>query len=571
MKRMRVNQSGAAFNMGMANGGGGMMQGFGGGGDMYNQFGGSGGMNQFADQSGMNGGGMGFMGMGNNGGMAFPPFMGQGAMGAGFGGNMGGGMGVPQGGSMNFGGMNQFGGGTVMPAVPHSNAPTNRTLYLGNLPQGVTFEEVINPIKNGALEQVRLLEDKNCAFITFVEASCAFNQFVETQSKPILIRDQEVRVNWGKPSFCHPSVLNAYHTGATRNVYIGNLTEDITEDVLRNKFAEYGPIDKIKFSTEKNCAFVHLTSLSSAIKAVANLPSDPIFNGKKINYGKDRCNPNNLPPVPVAGMNMGMGDPMVYQGLTQPAMRTLYLGGVAEGASLKEICDAIRGGIVERIKYVPEKSCAFVSFVDPTAAVTFHSRGNNEGVVIKSKRVKVAWGNKATTVPSHIAAAIANGATRNVYIGNIDESVSEDRLRLDFGSFGEIETINILMDKNIAFVAFTDIGSALKAVDAMRVNPEYSMYRINYGKDRCAMPFRDPVVRMGGMGAPMVMPPMMMGMGGMGQMPMGAQMMGGQMMGGQMIGGQMMGGQMMGMGGMGQMGQMPMMGQMPAGDPNGGF
>jgi hypothetical protein len=51
----------------------------------------------------------------------------------------------------------------------------------------------------------------------------------------------------------------------------------------------------------------------------------------------------------------------------------------------------------------------------------------------------------------------------------------------------EIELINFLVDRGAAFVNFTSIYSAQKAVaQIQQVNPDYAEYRISFGSDRCA-------------------------------------------------------------------------------------
>ena len=64
--------------------------------------------------------------------------------------------------------------------------------------------------------------------------------------------------------------------------------------------------------------------------------------------------------------------------------------------------------------------------------------------------------------------AVSGGASRNVYIGNLDESWTEDRLRQDFSEYGEIELVNTLREKSCAFVNFTNIANAIKAIEAVR-------------------------------------------------------------------------------------------------------
>ncbi len=100
--------------------------------------------------------------------------------------------------------------------------------------------------------------------------------------------------------------------------------------------------------------------------------------------------------------------------------------------------------------------------------------------------MKIGWG-KSTHLPQSISVAVANGASRNVYIGFVDETVTRDALHEEYAVFGEIELVNMIPEKKIAFVSFTDITSAIKAVEHMR---QKGNKRVNFGKDRCANPPR---------------------------------------------------------------------------------
>lgn len=44
--------------------------------------------------------------------------------------------------------------------------------------------------------------------------------------------------------------------------------------------------------------------------------------------------------------------------------------------------------------------------------------------------------------------------------------------------------------RNCAFVNFTNISNAIKAIDSIKIKPEYANLRIAHGKDRCANPPR---------------------------------------------------------------------------------
>jgi RNA recognition motif-containing protein len=169
--------------------------------------------------------------------------------------------------------------------------------------------------------------------------------------------------------------------------------------------------------------------------------------------------------------------------------RTVYLGGLHPETTMEDLCNHIRGGIIEQIKLMPEKHCAFITFVDPSSAVAFYNTCMYQGFVVRSRRARPGWG-KPSPLSSATSAAVHAGATRNVYLGSIDETITEDRLRNDFSRYGSVETVNIIRDKNIAFVNFTCIANAVRAVNEARQDAEYSRFKINYGKDRCANPPR---------------------------------------------------------------------------------
>jgi len=65
-----------------------------------------------------------------------------------------------------------------------------------------------------------------------------------------------------------------------------------------------------------------------------------------------------------------------------------------------------------------------------------------------------------------------------------------EKLKRDFGEYGEIELVNYLKEKNCAFVNFTNISNAIKAIDGIKNKAEYANLRIAHGKDRCANPPR---------------------------------------------------------------------------------
>jgi len=350
---------------------------------------------------------------------------------------------------------------------------------------------------------------------------------IKSNSRRITIHNQDAKIGWGKPVQISPNILLAVQNNASRNIFIGNLDETITEEYLEKEFSQFGPIDVIKVLPEKRIAFVHMTSIAAAMKAIQTFQNEKRWIDHRINYGNDRCalpvklksnsnsllfgnnnglpysqygnNTLNYPSLLQITSNTANNYPNLYSSSfptvilnSNPSFnRTVYLGGFGPDITIKDICDVIRGGILQEIKYKSEGNCAFVTFVDPNTATSFYNKVSCEGIIIKGKRItKVGWG-KHPTLSQHLSTAIQNGATRNVYIGQLEEGTTEEKLRKDFADFGDIELINLIPEKRYGFVNFTSIKSAVKAVETMRNNPNYQNQKISYGKDRCGNPVHE--------------------------------------------------------------------------------
>jgi len=412
----------------------------------------------------------------------------------------------------------------MQPTSPVNMGPgivtgTSRTVYLGNIPPDTSAEEILGHVRSGQIESVRLLPDKNCAFISFLDASSATHFHSDAILKKLCIKSQDIKIGWGKPSQVPTSVaLAVQQSGASRNVYLGNLPEEITEEELREDLGKFGAIDTVKIVREKNIAFVHFLSISNAVKAVSQLPQEPKWQSRRVYYGKDRCayvsktqQQNAAQYLGIAPgyahMLTGADRDLISSALAQQSVaaaavattagginnlgnRTIYLGNIHPETTIEEICNVVRGGLLHHIRYIPDKHICFVTFIDPTAAASFYALSNLQGLMIHNRRLKIGWGKHSGALPPAIALAVSGGASRNVYIGNLDETWTEDRLRQDFSEFGEIELVNTLREKSCAFVNFTNIANAIKAIEAVRGKEEYKKFKVNFGKDRCGNPPR---------------------------------------------------------------------------------
>lgn len=163
---------------------------------------------------------------------------------------------------------------------------------------------------------------------------------------------------WGKPSNPSPLILSAVSQGASRNIWLGNLDDSMTELTLLNELSQFGPIDNIRLMQDKRIAFVHLCSIASAIQAVNYISSSTEWENIRVYYGKDRCT---QPPVCSPTDNFGyVSSNQIYPSITQmyspgsnfslgadihctPQIpnRTIYIGGIHVDATAKDLCDVI--------------------------------------------------------------------------------------------------------------------------------------------------------------------------------------------------------------------------------------
>ncbi|CAD6910572.1 unnamed protein product [Tilletia controversa] len=431
--------------------------------------------------------------------------------------------------------MNPMNGANQMGA-----AAPGRTVYVGNLPADASVDELLSLVKFGPIESVKILPEKNCAFISFLEGGAGSAFHADACVKKISLHGQELKIGWGKTTPLPASVLMAVQQHqATRNVYLGQLEPDETEQSLRDDLARFGPIDQVKIVRDKNIGFVHFLSIQTAMKVVATLPTEPAWAGKRVHYGKDRCayvpksqqqnqqHNNNATAMGMAaaaslgyplafspatanfgGFSPNQNDFMEMDGRTpssslfgpaaavmgantnalqQMGNRTIYLGNIHPDTTTEEICNHIRGGILQNVRYIAERHISFVTFVDPNAALAFFHLSSYQGIMIHNRRLKIGWGKHSGPLSPAIAMAVQAGGSRNVYIGNIDDPqlFNVEKLKRDFGDFGEVELVNTLEEKNCAFVNFCNIQNAIKAMEAMKNHPDYQKVKIAYGKDRC--------------------------------------------------------------------------------------
>ncbi|KAJ2670305.1 hypothetical protein GGI25_005887 [Coemansia spiralis] len=153
------------------------------------------------------------------------------------------------------------------------SVPT-RSLWVGNVDPGLSSQDLIAIFgKYGRVESLRLLPDKECAFVNFLRVEDAIRA-KEDMHSGARIGNNTVRVGYGKGE--------SYATGdaqamqPTRALWIGNIAPSSTPESLSAVFQPYGTIESARVLNHKNCGFVNFVRLEDAVRA------KQAMNGKSV-------------------------------------------------------------------------------------------------------------------------------------------------------------------------------------------------------------------------------------------------------------------------------------------------
>ena len=365
----------------------------------------------------------------------------------------------------------------------------SRIIYLGGLPKDATPSTILSHVKGGPIEKFRLVPDRSCAFIQFVDIAGATSFYNRHCLRGFSVDGTDVKMGWAKDVPLSSDLYTAIQNGATRTIFLGAVdSAQFTEHFLITVFSVFGPLESVRIVPEKKIAFVQFLDINHAIRALEQLGIDEAWQEKRIAFGKDHCVDNSTPDqqasLSTRNANMLMEHTKALFEAASTGNRTVYLGNLPETIQIEVICSSIKEGLVHNLRYLPEKNCIFITFVETSAAQALYQRAAFTGIYLNGSRLKPGWG-KSSPIHATILSALRRGATRNVYIGGISAECTVEELKKDFSPFGEMEQVNIVRDKNIAFVNFLSIEQAIKAVEGIKKEPLYASLRVSFGKDRC--------------------------------------------------------------------------------------
>jgi RNA recognition motif-containing protein len=230
------------------------------------------------------------------------------------------------------------------PVPPQNSGTPSQTIWLGGVPPDCTSEELRQLCEPyGTVEDIRILREKQCAFVRY--SDMASSERAHRELVNATIRGVRLRIGWGRVdrrdqeaqqregsvaqrpegsrypgdgrggAVTIPPANSNANTGSggggggsnsgnatagggtsytgpgsqvpTRSLWIGNLDRSVSEQDLREVFSPFGTLERIKIISEKNCAFVDFETLESALAAKRSCQGK-LLKGRemRINFGK---------------------------------------------------------------------------------------------------------------------------------------------------------------------------------------------------------------------------------------------------------------------------------------------
>ncbi|KAJ3186090.1 hypothetical protein HDU85_001008 [Gaertneriomyces sp. JEL0708] len=153
----------------------------------------------------------------------------------------------------------------------HNHQIPTRSLWIGNIDPTLSPSDLLTLFSPfGPIESLRILPDKECAFVNYVRTEDAVRARDEMQGGRV--GNCIVRIGFGKAENCND-------TGGmqpTKSLWIGNLVPTTDPAELEALFSGFGPIESARVLTHKNCGFVNFFRLEDAMEARKTM------NGKEI-------------------------------------------------------------------------------------------------------------------------------------------------------------------------------------------------------------------------------------------------------------------------------------------------
>ncbi|EJD05984.1 uncharacterized protein FOMMEDRAFT_119427 [Fomitiporia mediterranea MF3/22] len=269
-----------------------------------------------------------------------------------------------------------------------TQTPT-RSLWIGNLDSSVTSEQLIHVFAPyGAIESLRLLPEKECGFVNFVDQEDAIRAkddvlnrlggqigmpngaavrigFGKAESAPVApakgasgpgttaAPTGPTKSSSGNGANNMAGIESQLQSTPTRALWIGSIPSTTTPATILSVFSPYGPIESARVLTHKNCGFINFERLDDAVRARKALNGRDVlgsdvgairigFAKVPVKNGSEGANDGETSAAPANTSVQGVGDLSV--GATIHALRSI------KGASTIPADQQVIGGAVENYR-----------------------------------------------------------------------------------------------------------------------------------------------------------------------------------------------------------------------------
>lgn len=253
-----------------------------------------------------------------------------------------------------------------------------------------------------------------------------------------------------------------------KTLYVGNLDQTVTEDLLCALFGQMGAVKSCKIIREASSdpyAFIEYASHQSAQTALAAM-NKRLFLKKeiKVNWA---TSPGNQPKTDTSQHHH------IFVGDLSPEIETETLREAF--APFGEISNC---RIVRDPQTLKSKGYAFVSFVKKAEAENAIQMMN--GQWLGSRSIRTNWSTRKPPAPRENTKGIKSGKTpgfeeiynntgptnTTVYCGGFPpNAISDNLIKTHFGQFGSIHDVRVFKDKGYAFIKFISKEAAARAIE----------------------------------------------------------------------------------------------------------
>ncbi|TBU07864.1 hypothetical protein CWI36_0215p0010 [Hamiltosporidium magnivora] len=164
---------------------------------------------------------------------------------------------------------------------------SNKTVYLGNIQNDISAEDILDSIKGGSIFCLKIHREKKCAFITFMSSLSAASFISLCNKSPLNIKGYRIKVNYGNNTPTPVPGILAVYNHATRVLKIEPIDDELTYTKVQQDCKDFGEIEKIQFG--ENSVKINFLFITDCYRAYTELKNKDFYDNYNLSFGNDRC------------------------------------------------------------------------------------------------------------------------------------------------------------------------------------------------------------------------------------------------------------------------------------------